>query len=263
VNSSIQPKKHLGQHFLRDENIARKIVSCLSCHQGYQEVLEVGVGTGALTKWLLNNTAVQWTGFDVDDASVQYVKAHYPQHQGSVYLQDFLGASLSKWFGQRQFGVIGNFPYNISSQILFKVLEYRGQIPEMVGMFQYEVAQRIVSPPGNKVYGILSVLTQAFYEAENLFVVHEHVFVPCPKVKSAVIRLKRKTPFALDCDEPFFFTVVKTAFNQRRKTLRNALRSVAINWTTLPPGLPDKRAEQLGFREFVSIAQARMQIKQS
>ncbi len=249
----VQPKKHLGQHFLRDENIARKVASSLTHGEGYKDVLEVGPGTGALTRWLINNPDFSWTGFDVDEESVAFLKTQYPEKQSAILNQDFLKAHLESWFDQRQFAVIGNFPYNISSQILFKVLEYRLQIPEVVGMFQREVASRIASMPGNKVYGILSVLTQAFYDVELLFQVGEQAFIPPPKVKSAVIRMRRKELFTLDCDEKLFFSVVKTAFNQRRKTLRNALKSMSVDWSLLPVHFAGQRAEQLDVAEFVMI----------
>lgn len=251
--SFVQPKKHLGQHFLRDENIARKVAASLTLYGDYKDVLEVGPGTGALTRWLVNNPDFSWTGFDVDEESIAFLKTQYPDRQDAILNQDFLKAQFETWFDQKQFAVIGNFPYNISSQILFKVLEYRYQIPEVVGMFQREVAARIASMPGNKVYGILSVLTQAFYDVELLFQVGEQAFIPPPKVKSAVIRLRRKVLFTLDCDEKLFFSVVKTAFNQRRKTLHNALKSMPVDWSLLPVHFASRRAEQLEVADFVTI----------
>lgn len=251
----VRPKKHLGQHFLKDENIARKIAESLSGFGDYKQVLEIGPGTGVLTKHLLEQGKYDLSVVEVDTESIEYLKQHYPQLKGKIIQGDFLKLDLNfPPFGgiEGGFGVIGNFPYNISSQIFFKVLEHRNQVPEVVCMIQKEVAQRIASPPGNKEYGILSVFLSAFYDIEYLFTVNETVFIPPPKVKSAVIRLRRNAVAALDCDEKQFFTVVKTAFNQRRKTLRNALKNL-----TFAPGsensLFTKRAEQLSVQDFVEL----------
>ena len=251
----IRPKKHLGQHFLRDENIAKKIANSLSIHEDYKLVVEIGPGTGALTKWLIHDQPYEWAGVEVDDESIAYLQQEFKEHNLNIIKQDFLKLDINGSFGNNSFAVIGNFPYNISSQILFKVLEYRYQIPELVGMFQKEVGVRIATPPGSKKYGILSVLTQAFYDVELLFYVSELVFEPPPKVQSVVIKMKRKGHYALDCDEKLFFQVVKTAFNQRRKMLSNALKALHVNWGALPYPLAGKRAEQLGVADFVLIAQ--------
>lgn len=192
----------------------------------------------------------------MDRESIVYLQAHYPDRKDQLIEADFLRLDIRNTIGTEPFALVGNFPYNISSQILFKVLDNRRQVPEMVGMFQKEVAQRVAAGPGGKVYGILSVLCQAFYEVELLFQVSEHVFVPPPKVKSAVIRLRRRENDRLDCDEKLFFQVVKTAFNQRRKTLRNALGSIRVNWELLPDHLPGLRAERLGVEDFASIVRA-------
>lgn len=252
--SFVSPKKHLGQHFLRDENIARKVVSSLS-KKNYSSIIEVGAGTGVLTKYLLQDKDSETFVVEIDRESVSFLKKNYPELKNSVIEKDFLEFNpewLPSAIRHSPFALIGNFPYNISSQILFKVLEYRNQIPEVVGMFQKEVAERIASPPGNKTYGILSVLMQSFYKTEYLFTVHEHVFHPPPKVKSAVIRFTRNGVHKLDCDEELFFKTVKAGFNQRRKTLRNSL-STAFNVQHLKSELMSKRAEQLSVNDFVEL----------
>lgn len=248
----VKAKKHLGQHFLTDNNIARKIVDALS--PSSKNIVEVGPGTGVLTKLLAKLPDKQIVAMDVDQESITYLHEELPELRNNILLQDFLKSDLEKLFNA-PFAVIGNFPYNISSQILFKVLENRNKIPELVGMFQKEVAERIASKPGNKIYGILSVLSQAFYETEYLFTVHEHVFSPAPKVKSAVIRMKRKKDSNLGCDEKLFFRVVKTGFNQRRKTLRNSIKQLIPE---SKPALPfmDKRPEQLSVDEFILLTKA-------
>lgn len=264
----IRPKKHLGQHFLRDENIARKIVSLIN--PSIPALVEVGPGMGVLTKYLLALKDVDCRFLEVDRESVQYLEHTYPEIRERLLEADFLKFDLNALFtGNDPFSVIGNFPYNISSQILFRVLDFRNRIPEVIGMFQKEVADRITAPPGNKTYGILSVLLQAFYDIEYLFGVNASVFVPPPKVKSAVIRLRRNTTDRLSCDEKVFRTVVKSAFNQRRKTLRNALKNLDSEWVksigrepdeTLSSGSPglrdllEKRAEQLSVGDFVMLA---------
>ncbi len=247
---TVNPKKHLGQHFLKDENIARKIVNALHCNE---RVLEIGPGTGILTRHLLTKTR-NLQLIEIDAESVEYLSFSFPELQHNIRHADFLKADLNEIF-REEFAVIGNFPYNISSQIFFKIIENRRLIPETVGMIQKEVAERIAAPPGNKTYGILSVLLGAFYDIEILFTVSEKVFVPPPKVKSAVIRLTRKTTFQLDCDETLFFNVVKTAFNQRRKTMRNSLKMFwqnKLNAQDFP--VFSKRPEQLGWKEFVELA---------
>jgi 16S rRNA (adenine1518-N6/adenine1519-N6)-dimethyltransferase len=248
----IRPKKHLGQHFLRDENIARKIIGCLS--EDIINVVEVGPGTGILSKYLLENPALNPFFFEIDNEAVRFLQQQYPGISGKLVEQDFLKADLS--IVPAPFAVIGNFPYNISSQILFRVIESRNSIPEVIGMFQKEVAERIASPPGSKKYGILSVLLKAWYDTEYLFTVNESVFYPPPKVKSAVIRLKRNSVQQLDCKEERFFLTVKTAFNQRRKTLRNALKGIIPAGKIPTPEirtLLDNRAEQLSVSDFVEL----------
>lgn len=249
----VRPKKHLGQHFLRDENIARKIIGCLSGE--VVNIVEVGPGTGILSKYLLENPALNPFFFEIDSEAVMYLHQQYPGISGKLMEKDFLKADLS--IIPAPFAVIGNFPYNISSQILFRVLEYRNSVPEVIGMFQKEVAERIASPPGSKKYGILSVLLKAWFDIEYLFTVNESVFYPPPKVKSAVIRLLRNPVKKLDCNEELFLLTVKTAFNQRRKTLRNALKGMIPAGTTPLPGIQallDKRAEQLSVAEFMELA---------
>lgn len=249
MSTAVKAKKQLGQHFLRDESIAADIVDALP--ENPVNVLEIGPGMGVLTKYLQPKRGKNLHVIEIDRESVEYLHAHYPEL--NVISDDFLRMDLNKIFTE-PFAIIGNFPYNISSQILFKVLDYREQIPVVVGMFQKEVAERVASKPGNKAYGILSVLLQAFYDIEYLFTVHEHVFSPPPKVKSGVIRLTRNAVTQLDCDEKLFVKVVKAAFNQRRKTLRNGLRQT---FEQHPEKLQDEifnmRAEQLSVGDFVRI----------
>ena len=245
----VRAKKHLGQHFLKDLNIAQKIADTLTL-QNYCKVVEIGPGMGVLTQFLLQkNTEVYVV--EIDRESVAYLEAHYPQLQGKIIADDFLKYNIANSMGE-PFAIIGNFPYNISTQIVFKLLELREWVPEFSGMFQKEVAERICEQPGSNTYGILSVLAQAFYDAEYLFTVSEHVFNPPPKVKSGVIRLKRKDNYHLDCNEELFFSVVKTAFNQRRKTLRNSLKALLTDKIKESP-IFNKRPEQLAWQEFVAI----------
>lgn len=249
----VRPKKFLGQHFLRDENIAKKIATSLTGFGGYSKVLEIGPGTGILTRFLIDNPDYKWYGVELDRDSVAFLRESFPQISEWIFEEDFLKMPLHTIADEEQLAVIGNFPYNISSQIVFKVIEHLELIPEMVGMFQKEMAQRIAAPHGNKTYGILSVLTQAFYTVEYLFQVDEHVFQPPPKVKSAVIRLKRKASLP-PCEKKKLFLVVKTAFNQRRKTLRNSLKGLEIQWQNLPEDFPGKRPEQLSLENFFLLA---------
>ncbi len=242
----VKPKKYLGQHFLKDENIARKIVGSLG--ESVENVLEVGPGMGVLTKYLLEKSYKDLRVAEIDEESVVYLQHYYPGLH--IIDGDFLKLDLDELYHD-SLAIIGNFPYNISSQIFFKVLDHRNLVTEVVGMVQKEVAERIAAPPGSKTYGILSVLLQAWYDIEYLFTVHENVFTPPPKVKSAVIRLKRNATDSLGCDERFFFALVKTAFNQRRKTLRNAIRSMTPEGFQHP--FLDKRAEQLSVDEFVEL----------
>lgn len=244
----VRAKKFLGQHFLTDEGIARRIAESLTGSVG--NVLEIGPGMGMLTKYLVDKPEYNFWVIEIDSESVVYLHDHYPQLQ--VIEGDFLKLDVSDLFTE-PFAVIGNFPYNISSQILFKVFECRNQVPEVVGMFQKEVAERVAAAPGSKTYGILSVLLSAFYEIEYLFTVHENVFNPPPKVKSAVIRLRRNGVTSLECDEKLFATIVKTGFNQRRKTMRNALKPLGVSLEALPEDYLGKRAEQLSVDDFVLI----------
>ena len=250
----VKPKKHLGQHFLKDKDIAARIVGLLSGHGGYGKVLELGPGTGVLTEFLAAREGPQLHLIEIDRESIAYLKAHYPMLRDKIIEGDFLKLALDELLGQ-PFALIGNFPYNISSQIFFKVLDYRDQVPEIVCMLQKEVAQRIASGPGNRDYGILSVLLQAFYDIEYSFSVPPHVFQPPPKVQSGVIRLRRNQVQKLDCNEVLFKQVVKAGFNQRRKMLRNALKPLYPPQSLLDDALLDKRAEQLSVADFVYLTQ--------
>ncbi|MGK0494318.1 MAG: 16S rRNA (adenine1518-N6/adenine1519-N6)-dimethyltransferase [Maribacter sp.] len=256
----VRAKKHLGQHFLKDEGIAKQIAETLTLKH-CTNVIEIGPGTGVLTKYLLLQE-IDLVAMDLDADSIIYLNHNFPlehpkvlQGKGSfkVIEGDFLKYDLHSLFGEEQFAITGNFPYNISTQIVFKMLEMRQQIPEFSGMFQKEVAQRICSSHGSKAYGILSVLAQAFYDAEYLFTVHPQVFDPPPKVQSGVLRLTRKTGFELPCDEKLFYTVVKTAFNQRRKTLRNSLKSLALSDILKEDAIFDQRPEQLAVADFIAL----------
>lgn len=245
---TVRAKKHLGQHFLKDENIARRIADSLTGE--VKQVLEIGPGMGVLTKYLVDKSELNFCAIEIDTESVAYLNQHYPHLK--VIEGDFLRLDASTLF-QDSFAIIGNFPYNISSQILFKVYESRNMVPEVVGMFQKEVAERVAAKPGSKIYGILSVLLSAFYDIEYLFTVDEHVFNPPPKVKSAVIRLRRNQVSALECDEKLFTTIVKTGFNQRRKTMRNALKPLGRSLEAIPEELLSKRAEQLSVEDYIII----------
>lgn len=247
----VSPKKHLGQHFLKDENIAEKIGNTLTL-SGYAHVLEIGPGMGVLTKYLISKE-IEVIAMDLDSESVEYLKNHFLQSNLKIIEADFLRYDLSLLFDEEQFAITGNFPYNISTQIVFKMLEWRHRIPEFTGMFQKEVAKRICEKEGSKTYGILSVLTQAFYDAEYLFTVPPSVFIPPPKVDSGVIRLKRKENDTLPCDEKMFFSVVKTAFQQRRKTLRNSLKSFNLSDKLKEDSIFDLRPEQLSVRQFIAL----------
>ena len=252
-DQGVRAKKHLGQHFLTDENIASKIADTLS-YEGYEKVLEIGPGMGVLTKYLLEKES-EIHVIEIDSESVEFLESNYLHLRGRIHEKDFLKFDLSEIFRDEQYAIIGNFPYNISTQIVFKVLELRDQIPEFSGMFQKEVAKRICEKEGNKTYGILSVLTQAFYEAEYLFTVPPSVFNPPPKVDSGVLRLTRKENFSLPCDEKLFFRVVKTAFNQRRKTLRNSLKIFNLPDNLREDAIFGLRPEQLGFQQFIELTQ--------
>ena len=241
-------KKSLGQHFLNDENISRKIVAALQ-ENPVRQLLEVGPGGAALTKFLLKIPDINLKAIELDEEKVRYLKLNFPELKEKIIHADFL--DVEKPF-EGKFTVIGNFPYNISTQIVFRILEWRNEVECMIGMFQKEVAQRIVAPSGNKVYGVISVLVQAFFETEYLFEVSEKSFTPPPKVKSAVIRLRPKEEPSNIKDEQSLFRLVKTAFNQRRKTLRNAVRSL-FEETVLKDPIFDKRAEQLSVNDFAAL----------
>lgn len=251
---AVKAKKHLGQHFLKDDSICDQIAEQLIVHGEYKKVLEIGPGMGALTKSLLKLTSQDVYVMDIDKESIVYLHDNFPDlaKNNRIIEGDFLKTDIEKLFGDESFAVAGNFPYNISSQILFKVLEHRNQIPEVVGMFQKEVAERIAHPPGSKAYGILSVFLQAYYDIRYCFTVNEDKFIPPPKVKSGVIHLTRNTVEKLDCDEKLFKNVVKTAFNQRRKTIRNSVKSLTGDRDTSHPVF-DKRPEQLSVNEFVEL----------
>lgn len=244
----VSAKKFLGQHFLTDLNIAKKIAE--SINSNVDEVLEIGPGMGVLTQFLLESDK-NIKVCEIDKESVEYLKTHFPKLENKIIEGDFLKLNLEVIYNQ-QFVVIGNFPYNISSQILFKILDSKHLIPEAAGMFQKEVAERVVAKHGNKTYGILSVLIQAFYQTEYLFTVHENVFNPPPKVKSAVIHLKRIENKEIT-NIKLFFNLVKTAFNQRRKTLRNALKSLTIPSSLNSHNFLNLRAEQLSVQDFIEL----------
>ncbi len=255
-NSSqpVRAKKFLGQHFLKDENIAKKIAECLN-YNSFDKLIEIGPGTGMLTQFLLNKN-IQVYALEIDRDSIAYLEEHVlnPLEDNLKILnQDFLKADLKDIVSSNNFGVIGNFPYNISSQILFKTIENRDYVPEFAGMFQKEVAKRICAESGNKTYGILSVLTQAFYQTEYLFTVKPEVFNPPPKVDSGVIKLTRRQNFKLDCDEKLFFKVVKTAFQQRRKTLRNSLKTFNLSDNLKSDLIFAQRPERLSYQDFVEL----------
>ena len=252
--TEVRAKKALGQHFLTDLNIARKIATSLSGGTAKEpdKVLEVGCGMGVLTQFLLQREDIVTYGAEIDSESVEYLHVHYPDFAERLTEGDFLKMDLAATYGNR-LKIIGNFPYNISSQIFFKVLENRDIVPECVGMIQKEVAVRLAEPPGSKEYGILSVLLQAWYDIEYLFTVGEKVFNPPPKVKSAVIRLTRNKTERLDCDETLFIKVVKASFGQRRKMLRNSLKAAFGNFGGNEHRFFTMRAEQLSVADFVEL----------
>lgn len=246
---SVKAKKHLGQHFLTDENIAAKIAESLS-YSGYENVLEVGPGMGVLTKYILKKPVKTWLA-EIDTESIDYLKEHYAL-QDPVFVGDFLKTDFSYTEGE-QLGVIGNFPYNISSQILFHIIENFQLIPEMAGMFQKEVAERIAAVPRTKDYGILSVMVQAYYDVKYLFTVHENVFNPPPKVKSGVVRLTRNPKNGLGGNELLFKQIVKAGFGQRRKKLSNALKVLGIPESMQSHSVLNQRAEELSVAEFIAF----------
>ncbi|WP_292010777.1 16S rRNA (adenine(1518)-N(6)/adenine(1519)-N(6))-dimethyltransferase RsmA [Chryseobacterium sp.] len=249
---SVKAKKHLGQHFLTDENIARKIVEGLSW-ENYHNIMEVGPGMGVLTKYLLEKEGSVYLA-EIDKESIEYLKENYFKITESTFVGDFLKQDFD-FINKEQIAIIGNFPYNISSQILFKIIDYYELIPEMVGMFQKEVAERTASKPRTKDYGILSVLVQAYYDVSYLFTVHENVFNPPPKVKSGVIKLVRNPKEGLAGNEILFKQIVKAGFNQRRKKLSNALKVLNIPETLKTHEFLDKRAEELSVQDFIEFTQ--------
>jgi 16S rRNA (adenine1518-N6/adenine1519-N6)-dimethyltransferase len=246
----VRAKKHLGQHFLREDGTAERIVESLTGHGDYHHVVEIGPGTGALTKHLIHRPDTHLACYEVDTDSVRYLHAHFPDLD--VRESDFLRMDPDS-ITPGPIAVIGNFPYNISTEIVFKVLSHRDRFPELVGMFQKEVADRFCSGPGNRTYGITSVIAQVWYDMEVLFIVEPHQFIPPPKVRSAVIRMRRNSTSSIPVDEKLFVRVVKAAFNQRRKTLHNALKG----FPNLPNGVPlefaKKRAEQLTVEDFIAL----------
>lgn len=244
----VKAKKSLGQHFLKDRNIAGKIVDSLQQSRTC-DILEIGPGMGILTQFLLRKEGYRVTVVEIDRESVDYLKAHYPQLEDRIIHGDFLRLDLKAHF-DGPFAVIGNFPYYLSSQIFFHLLGYRDQVPEIVCMLQKEVAGRLCAGPGSKTYGILSVILQTYYDLEYLFTVSEHVFTPPPKVRSAVIRLTRNERSRPDCDESLYFALIKASFNQRRKTLRNSLKTFLTDENVRDQVLFSKRPEQLSVTEF-------------
>lgn len=244
----VRPKKHLGQHFLTDQNIARKIVGQLEGE--FEKVIEVGAGTGVLTRYLLDQYGDKLLVIEIDNESIAFLQQHYPALGENLHEGDFLKTDL-KPFGNK-LAIIGNFPYNISSQIFFQVLEHRQQVSMVVGMIQKEVAERLNAGPGSKTYGILSVLLQVWYKIEYLFTVNENVFNPPPKVKSAVIRLRRNERIDAGCNEKLLFQLVKSGFNQRRKTLRNSIRAF-IHPSIIEHEIFNKRPEQLSVEAFIEL----------
>ena len=246
----VKPKKSLGQHFLKDNNIANKIVDSLDDKS--KNVLEIGPGMGILTKFLLKKK-YNLRLVEIDSESVSFLINNLGIEESKIIENDFLMVDLTKVFPGNNFSIIGNFPYNISSQIVFKILENRNIINEMCGMFQYEVAERICESEGSKKYGILSVLTQAFFEVSFLFKVSNHLFIPPPKVKSAVITLRRKDEIELGCDETLFFKIVKLSFQQRRKTIRNSLKKINLSNNLREDSIFDNRPEQLSVNQFIEL----------
>ena len=247
--NEVRPKKALGQHFLTDQNIAQRIVEQLS--PDVESVIEVGAGTGVLTQYLVQGVLDKFHVIEIDKESIAYLQKHFPMLGERLIEGDFLRTDLSQ-FGKHNMAIIGNFPYNISSQIFFQVLKYKEQVVEVVGMVQKEMAERMAAKEGSKTYGILSVLMQAWYDIDYLFTVHENVFNPPPKVKSAVIKMRRNAVTDLGCDEKLFVSIVKQAFNQRRKTMRNSLRPM-LSPDIIENEVFNKRPEQLSVQEFIDL----------
>jgi 16S rRNA (adenine1518-N6/adenine1519-N6)-dimethyltransferase len=256
---TVRAKKHLGQHFLKDESVCQRMAAEIAKEKSFTKILEVGPGMGALTKYLLPLEDYETSVVEIDRESVAYLNEHYPDLTERIFDKDFLKIDLTDLMGTAPFAVVGNFPYNISSQILFKVIDFKEQIPYVLGMFQKELAERIAEKPGSKKYGIISVLLQAYYEIEYLFTVPPTVFNPPPKVDSGVIHLRRNEVTSLGCDESKFKMVVKLSFNQRRKTIRNSLKTILkdvvitdekiIHFLTLRP-------EVLSVEDFILLTNA-------
>ncbi len=252
---NVHAKKHFGQHFLKDESVAKTIADSLEPRGRYKQVLEIGPGMGILSQFLFQKKEFETKLIEIDKESVQYLLGKFPERAKDIAEGDFLQMDLKKTFPE-PFAIIGNFPYNISTQILFAVLDHKELVPEVVGMFQKEVGERIASPPGNRDYGIPSVLLQAWYDVEILFTLNETDFNPPPKVKSCVLRFERKESFTLGCDEKKFFRVVKTAFNQRRKMLGNGLMPLLEKEKIKTLPFITQRAEQLSWQQFVELTNA-------
>jgi len=251
----VRPKKHLGQHFLTDQSVAQHIVAALE--PIVTNVLEVGPGMGVLTQYLIKRDDITLKAVEIDSESVIYLRENYAAITPNLYEEDFLKLDLKKIYGEQPFSVIGNFPYNISSQIFFKILDYKDSVPQVVCMIQKEVAERIAAKEGSKTYGILSVLLQLWYNIDYLFTVGEGAFLPPPKVKSAVIRLSRNDRKTLPCDENLLKQVVKAGFNQRRKTLRNSLKQICDSrGVTLSDEFAGLRPEQLSVEDFIKLTQS-------
>ncbi len=252
MGNSVRAKKRLGQHFLKDENIAAKVAESVTAKSGY--LIEIGPGMGALTKHLIPAWGEKLWLVEIDDESIPYLKTNYPHLTERIIHADFLKLDIDTLFNGEKFSIVGNFPYNISTQILFKAIECRDRVIEVVGMFQKEVGKRICSPAGNRDYGILSVLVQAYFDTTYLFDVPPEVFIPPPAVNSGVIKLVRKENFTLACNDDLFKKVVKMAFNQRRKKLSNALSAMLAD-KSVKSELFDKRAEQLSWKDFERLTQ--------
>jgi 16S rRNA (adenine1518-N6/adenine1519-N6)-dimethyltransferase len=250
----LKAKKSFGQHFLKEESIAERIAQSLSRLEEYENILEVGPGMGMLTKYLFEHKNHQLKVVEADEDMVNYLNANYPQLKDHIISLDFLKLNMNEVFDGKPFGLIGNYPYNISSQILMKAVECRDLVPEVVGMFQKEVADRVVAKEGSKTYGVISVLIQAYYEAEYLFTVKAGSFNPPPKVKSAVIALKRKKDYlSLGCDDRLFRTVVKASFNMRRKMLRNSMKPFLPKMLMEDDPFFQQRPEQLSLQDFIFL----------
>lgn len=248
----MKAKKSYGQHFLHREDLAERIARSLIRTEEYQKVLEVGPGQGMLTKYLLHQE-YELTVVEADRDMVFYLQKHYPELQGQIISEDFIKVDLNLFFEQKSFAIIGNFPYNISSQILFKMLEYKEQVPELVGMFQKEVAERVVAKPGSKTYGVISVLIQAWYEGEFLFEVDRSAFNPPPKVQSAVIRLVRREADIMVADHKLFRSIVKQTFSQRRKMLRNTMKAFVKDDPMLNEEFFKQRPERLSVEDYIAL----------